>query len=83
MSEQSRRFIAQEDDAIEQAILSMLLDDAGAELWAIDELVREIGDRLAIVDAVRRLTAAGIVHHLPGGFVLISRTARRTIELWD
>jgi hypothetical protein len=74
--------VADEADAIEQAILDLLMREERVPLWAVDELVREIGDRLATVDALRRLDAAGVIHCLHGEFVLVSRSTRRVIELW-
>jgi hypothetical protein len=82
MHEQRSPCVAQDEHATEQAILGLLAQET-APLWAIEELVREIGDRLAVVDAVRRLQAAGLAHDIGGEYVFISRTARRVIELWE
>jgi hypothetical protein len=83
MHDQRSQSAAVADDTIEQTIVGLLLRGETVQLWAVDELVREIGDRLATVDALRRLTAAGVIHSLGGEFVLLSQTARRTIELWE
>ena len=47
--------------------------------WTVDELVREIQDEDA-VDAVARLTEAGLVYRF-GEFVFPTRTARRADEI--
>jgi hypothetical protein len=43
-------------------------------LWSIDELAREIGDRVTAVDAVARVHADGLAHRL-GDFVFATRAA--------
>ena len=83
MHEQRSHCVANTDDRIEQAILGLLLNDQTTHIWAVEELVREIGDRLTTIDALRRLTAAGIVHHVASEYIIITRSARRVIELWE
>jgi hypothetical protein len=48
--------------------------------WSVDEIAREIGDRIEAVDAINRLERTGLVHRL-GKFVFPTRTARRASEL--
>lgn len=79
---QHDRSPAPKADPVEQAVLSLLVS-SGRRVWAFDELAREIGDRLATIDAVRRLRAEGIVHRVGDEFIIVSRTAERTIDLWQ
>src|SRR3981081_772243 len=48
--------------------------------WSVAEIAREFQDHDGAVDAVARLTEAGLVHRL-GEFVFPTRTARRANEL--
>ena len=64
-----------DEDRIDQAVLDLLLRGEAAGPWAEEELEREIGNRVAVVDALARLYAAGLVHRLSEGFVFASRAA--------
>ena len=59
----------------DQAVLDLLLHGDTAGPWAEEELAREIGDRVVVLDALARLYAAGLVHRLSEGFVFASRAA--------
>jgi hypothetical protein len=74
--QQSRR-----DDAIEQAILGLLLLGE-RPIWSIAEIAQEIDDGPAAIDALNNLRAAGLVHRLDGAYVIASRAASRMAELW-
>ena len=65
-------------DATEQGILSMLLVDEG--LWSVDEVAREIGDRVAAEDGIANLFGAGLVHRC-GEFVFATRAAVRSARI--
>jgi hypothetical protein len=67
-----------EGDHTETAILGLL--DTDAVPWADEEIVREIGDRVAAVDALASLHGAGLVHRC-AGFVWTTRAARRCEHL--
>lgn len=73
--------VARYDDKIDQAILGLLIDDRCSPQWAIEELVREIGDRVAVEDSLRRLYGAGLIHRLGEGFVFPTRAAVRAHQL--
>lgn len=70
-----------EQDKCDHAVLDLLLHGDAAGPWAEEELVREIGDRLAVHDAVARLYGAGLVHRLAENFVFASRAAVRASQL--
>jgi hypothetical protein len=72
---------AQEDDRLDRAILDLLLHDQSCGPWAIEELVREIGDRAAVEDSLARLYGAGLIHRILGGFVFATRAAVRANQL--
>jgi hypothetical protein len=66
-----------DDATVERDILTLL---AGARLWSVDELQRELANALAVTDALTRLHRAGLIHRL-GEFVFITRAAQRSLQL--
>ena len=48
----------------EDAIVLGLLAQAYPALFAVDEVVREVGDQLAALDALSRLECVGLVHRM-------------------
>ena len=62
-------------------MLDLLLHGEAAGPWAEEELIREIGDRVVVEDALARLFGVGLVHRLAGNFVFPSRAAVRATEL--
>ena len=74
---------ASHDDeiSVDAAVLDLLLHGDAAGPWAEEELVREIGDRVAVADALARLYGSGLVHRLAGGFMFASRAAARASRL--
>lgn len=73
--------VACEDDRFDHAILDLLLHDQPGRLWAEAELVRELGSRLAVEDALARLYGVGLIHRLREGFVFATRAAFRSHHL--
>ncbi len=69
-----QRTPAEQDDATDQAVLSLLLDDAVQRPWSVEEVARELGDSLAAGDSLARLCGVGLVHRLDG-FVFATRPA--------
>jgi len=72
--------VASDEEGIDRAVLSMLVHDPAQGLWAVDEVVREIGDGSAVADSLARLYGAGLVHRLEG-FVFATRPALRAEQL--
>ncbi len=67
------------DEELDSLVLGLLLEGA-SWLWSVDEIGRELDDRVEVQDAVARLATAGLLHRL-GEFVFASRSARRAGEL--
>lgn len=67
-------------DEAEFVVLALLLEQVGPAQWSLAELAREVGCELAVVDAVVRLDAAGLVHRA-GEFVFAARPAVRFCQL--
>ncbi|MGN6870282.1 MAG: hypothetical protein ACTHMY_17980 [Solirubrobacteraceae bacterium] len=68
-------------DRVDRAILGLLLFDPGVPLWAVDELVREIGNPIAVDDSLHHLHRAGLIHRLDQGFVFATRAAASAAAL--
>jgi hypothetical protein len=64
----------------DDAVLSLMLEDASSWPWSVEKIARELGDPVKARDAICRLTANGLVHRV-GEFVFPTRTARRAAEL--
>jgi hypothetical protein len=64
------------EDQTDQSILAILLTSEFPGLWSVDELARDIGNPLAVADAVRRLHGQGLIHRL-GDFVFITHAVAR------
>lgn len=74
--------VAEDDNALDQAVLGLLLSDEAAAVWAVVDLQREIGDDLATLDSLRRLERSGLAHVVVGQCVFASRAARCSYDLW-
>jgi predicted transcriptional regulator len=62
-----------------QGVLSSLL--AENRPWTVEEMVREKGNRLEVVDAITELHAAGLVTRINKRVICASRAAIRGDEL--
>jgi hypothetical protein len=67
-------------DNSQRTVLLSLFDDHVP--WTLDDLGRELKCRLDAADAVSALAGAGLVHRL-GDFVIPTRAARRSDELYE
>lgn len=67
---------------VEREILYLLTDpEDNQPLWSVEDLARELGDHLAVADAIGNLAAAGLIHRPSDGFVVASRAAVRQIQI--
>jgi predicted transcriptional regulator len=76
----SDRPALEEDDRNDAAVLHLLLEPDLRAPLSIDELTRQIGDELAVVDALARLHGSGLIHRCDT-FVFATEAARRFDQL--
>jgi hypothetical protein len=50
-------------------------------LWSREDLGRELGDRIAVEDALHQLHSAGLIHRTTDGFIVASRAAVCLIQI--
>lgn len=55
-----------EEERIDAEVLSLLLGSDDQRPWAVEEVEREFGNKLAVTDSLDRLYAAGLVHRMRG-----------------
>lgn len=83
MHDQRSSTVAESEDRFDSAILGLLLRDDAQRPWAEDEIAREIGGpegRIHVLDSLRRLYGAGLIHTFEG-FVWATRAAVRSARL--
>jgi hypothetical protein len=71
---------AVDDEDRDRNVLNLMLADSPWP-WSLDEIARELHSTIDASDAVARLTDAGLLHRLDGGFVFPTRAARRADKL--
>jgi hypothetical protein len=70
-----------DETTIESGILDRLTYPDDQRPWSIDELIRDIGQRLGVVDAIAKLHGLGLIHRTSDDFIFATRTAVRAKEL--
>jgi hypothetical protein len=71
---------AERFDEIEREVLYMLTGD-DLPIWSIEDIGRNLEDPGGIVDAIRELHNAGLIHKSSDGFVFATRAAWRMVQI--
>jgi predicted transcriptional regulator len=74
MQENPTPTVADQERHSDREILELLLDHEEQRPWSVEELAREMGERIDTLDSLARLRAAGLIHRC-GEFVFASRAA--------
>lgn len=64
-----------DDSRTQSGIMTVLLVHHDQRPWAAEELVRDIGRRQDVLDAISNLHGAGLINRTSDGFVFASRAA--------
>ncbi|HTC58693.1 MAG TPA: hypothetical protein VK691_01075 [Solirubrobacteraceae bacterium] len=80
MQSETTRTEAGEANRIDAAIIGLLLDSGGSWPWSVEELTRDLGDKLAVEDGLASLCAAGLIHR-SGELVFPTRAAIRSHQI--
>jgi predicted transcriptional regulator len=80
MHDESNCDLEREESSADFGVLNLLLGDDTQRPWTVEEVARDIGDRLTADDSLARLYAAGLVHRLDG-FVFATRPAGQAARL--
>lgn len=75
MHQQGIRETAVENDRDDRTIIGVLLVKDDQRPWSVEELERELGDRLRAVDAIDRLRASGLIHRTADDLIFPTRAA--------
>jgi hypothetical protein len=81
MQAQSTSTPAHDDALTDGSIMATLLADDAQRPWTPGEIVREIGDELAVTDGLARLYRGGLIHRLDEGYVFATRAALASDQL--
>ncbi|HUN79121.1 MAG TPA: hypothetical protein VMU32_09390 [Solirubrobacteraceae bacterium] len=65
---------------LELLVLHLMTGDE-QQVWSVEDLGRELDDAARVIDAVRELRTAGLIHQTSDGFVFATRAAVRLIEV--
>jgi hypothetical protein len=71
---------AERFDEMEREVLYLLTGD-DLPIWSIEDIGRDLGDPGGVVDAIRELNNAGLIHKSSDGFVFATRAAWRMVQI--
>ena len=80
MHDQGTSTPAHDDAVTDGEVMAMLLALDAQRPWTEGEIAREVGDRLAVADSLKRLHGGGLIHRLDG-FVFATRAALASEQL--
>jgi hypothetical protein len=69
------------DTTIESGILDRLTYPDDQRPWSVEELIRDIGQRIGVVDAILKLHGLGLIHRTSDDLIFATRAAVRAKEL--
>ena len=69
------------DTTIESGILDRLTYPDDQRPWSLDELIRDVGERLGVIDAIAKLRGLGLIHHTSDDLIFPTRAAVRAKDL--
>lgn len=82
MSDSEPTLMPAESQAMtESTIMTLLLIHDDQRPWSTDELIREIGRRNDVHNAIASLHGVGLIHRTTDGFVFPTRAATRLDQL--
>lgn len=70
-----------EERTADWIVLDLLIDANEQRPWSVGELVRAVGEPVAVADAIDSLHAAGLIHRTSDDFVFITRAALRYSQI--
>jgi hypothetical protein len=71
---------AERFDAMERDVIYLLTGD-DLPIWSIEDIGRDLEDPAGVVDAIRGLHNAGLIHKSSDGYVFATRAAWRMVQI--
>ena len=71
---------AERFDAMERDVIYLLTGD-DLPIWSVEDIGRDLEDPAGVVDAIRRLHNAGLIHKSSDGYVFATRAAWRMVQI--
>lgn len=75
MPDREPNSVEEAENVNDWAIMHRLLDEHDQRPWSVEELIRDHGNKLAIIDALARLQGIGLIHKTTDGLVFPTRAA--------
>ncbi|MHB1539664.1 MAG: hypothetical protein ACYCUM_14735 [Solirubrobacteraceae bacterium] len=72
--------LAERFDATERDVIYLLTGD-DLPIWSVEDIGRDLEDPAGVVDAIRGLHNAGLIHKSGDGYVFATRAAWRMVQI--